>query len=490
MNKTKTALKIVVFAAYFVALAAVAGKLFFESRFDATVSSVKNIWATPAAQYLVIGYSEPLISMNPFSNDVGSKARLMHIYEGLVRANADLKIQPALAISYGYIDNLTWEFRLRPDVFFHNGGRLTVDDVIASLQEALPSTIKEIKKMDSGTFRIITRETDPLLLARLSQIFIFKKSDGQFVGTGPYDLKSKDGGLLTLKRFKDYWGDRPAFETVTLKTFASKKEKINALENETVDIVANVPTDVAKDFNYEGFNLRVKPSLESNFLMFNFDKIFKDKNLREAVALSLNTDELVDLTQGFLSPISQFVGNGIFGYDPAISPRTSDVDRAKELVGSTTVKAEFDLPKGLEILGTNVKKQLKTIGIDVNLHFLAQSDFGKKTDSDFYFFGWRSELGDSGDFLASVAHSRAGSLGQFNNGDYSNPDADRLIELSQKTLDEKMRLEYLRQAMRIITQDDAMGVPLFAPEVLYGVSKRLDWSPRVDGYVLAQEVKM
>jgi len=62
-----------------------------------------------------------------------------------------------------------------------------------------------------------------------------------------------------------------------------------------------------------------------------------------------------------------------------------------------------------------------------------------------------------------------------------------LIEQSQKTIKSADRLALMRKVMRIITNDDIIGVPLFSPEVLYGVSKNIKWSPRVDGLILAQE---
>ncbi len=52
------------------------------------------------------------------------------------------------------------------------------------------------------------------------------------------------------------------------------------------------------------------------------------------------------------------------------------------------------------------------------------------------------------------------------------------------------RLNYLRSAMKRITEEDIIGIPLFSPEILYAVSKDVEWKPRVDGYVLAQDVKM
>lgn len=509
MNKIKTVLKILVFALYFFAFLAVTGKLFFEKQFDKAVLYVKSFGKTDQAQTLVIGYSEPLMSLDPLANDVGSRSRLAHIYEPLIRTLSDLQMEPALAVSYGSVDDFTWEFRLRPGVVFHNSDPLTLDDVIFSLSQArdneeskvrdIASTIQEMQKIDNQIFRIKTVSPDPLLPSKLSLLFIFQenRAEDSVIGTGSYRLDKNENNTLYLKRFENYWGTKPVFDDAVLKTFGSKQEKINALQANTVDIVANVPPDIATNFNFRGFLIEKKPSLEVNFLMFNFEKIFKDKVLREASVVGLNLDDLIRAARGFAVPSYQFVGNGIFGYDSSIKQRVPNPKKARELIAVASpqgrVSATLDLPKGLEVFGAKLKEQLRDIGVDVELRFSAQTKLSRKIlsgQSDFYFFGWRSELGDAYDFLSSVVHSKTQTLGQFNGNNYSNARVDELIEKSNQTMNIPERLALLRETMRIITVEDIIGIPLFSPEMLYGVSKRVKWEPRVDGYILAQEVKM
>lgn len=504
----KQTLKIIVFAIYFILLIAVGAKLFFEKQFNEFTASQfpqKN----EVERTLKIGFSEPLISLSPITNDTGSRARQYHIYESLVAISPDLQINPALAISYGSVNDLIWEFRLRPDVQFHNGSPLTVDDVIFSLNKAkndtssgvkdLASGIAEVKKIDEKIFQIITVSPDPLLLSKLSSILIFPKSEvpGESVGTGPYRLDKTEKGTLYLTRFADYWGDRPAFDKVELKTFASKDEKLAALKNGDCDIVANVPPEQAADFKFEKFTLQTLPTLEVNFLMFNFDGIFKEKTLRQAVSVALRISDLAKYAKGFAAPAEQFVGNGVFGYDPTISIQKPDEKLAGNLIAeyiknnkNEPAKISLDLPKGLEVFGKSVEKQLDAVGFSATVNYPAPQVLGdmiQNKASPFYFFGWRSDLGDALDFLTAVVHSQAGEYGQFNGGNYRNAEVDKLIEQSQKTIKSSDRLALMRKVMRIITKDDIIGVPLFSPEVLYGVSKNIKWSPRVDGYILAQE---
>lgn len=511
MNSLKKSAKITAIVLYFLLFLGISGKLFFEQQFDTLIASFLSLQGS-GTHTLTIGFSEPLLAFDPLVNDTGSRARLLHTYEALVRVTPDLQIEPALAINYGSLDDFTWEFRLRPNVKFHNGQPLTVDDVIFSLTQTkqnphsgvkdLASTISEIQKVDEEKFQIITDSPDPLLLQKLSFLLIFPKdfesgSSQAPIGTGPYQLEKNENGTVALKRFDAYWGEKPAFGKVVLKTLTKKEEKIAALKNREVDILANLPADIANNFQYRGFELKTIPSLEVNFLMFHFDRTFKSRDLREAVRLALDAARLSRLAQGFSVPATQFVGDGIFGFNPTISAPPRDLAKAQQLVNNMSrgqpVRATLDLPKGLEVFGENVSLQLKRIGLEITPQFYDPNQLGQRIinrSSEFFFFGWRSELADASDFLTAVVHSPSGQFGQYNGGNYRSNEADRLIELSQATIKSEVRLEKLRSVMAKITVDDIIGIPLFSPEVLYGVSKKLTFKPRVDGYVLAQEVKL
>lgn len=507
-------LKILGLIIYLIIFVAIIGKLFFEKEFNEMLYRTRSLLMKSLPEdTLVIGYSEPALTLDPLlSNDVGSRARLAHFYEGLVRTTADLKIEPGLAISYGAADNLTWEFRLRPDVMFHDGERLTVEDVIFSLMEAkndsdskikdLVESISSVEKINDEIFRIKTTLPDPLLLSKLSLVFIWKKDSekASINGTGPYVLESRDNGSLFLRGFDRYWGAQPYFKKVVLKTYESKEEKINALNSASVDLLANLPTDIGNDFTYANFKLAQMPSVEVNFLMFNFIGPMADKVLREAIVLSIDRAELSKMAKGYAVPAYQFAANGIFGFNPDIEERQINKPGALAILAEkypgagpgSPINIKLDFPQGLEALGGKIRDQLRKINVNTELSFLPPGALGQKIlsgGSEFFFFGWRSELGDTADFLSAVIHTKEDDFGQFNGSGYSNKTVDKLIEDSRATLNESERLTKLREAMKIIVEKDIVGVPLFVPETLYAVSKNVTWVPRVDGYVLAQDAK-
>jgi ABC-type transport system substrate-binding protein len=105
-----------------------------------------------------------------------------------------------------------------------------------------------------------------------------------------------------------------------------------------------------------------------------------------------------------------------------------------------------------------------------------------------YFLGWKCELGDAGDFFNNIIHSRSGTdLGQFNGNNYGSDEADNLIEKSAINIDSKSRLKQLQQIMTIVTED-VVGVPLFESDTIFAYQKGIEFEPRVDGYMHADEI--
>ncbi len=487
----------------------VSGKLFFEQKFDVFLSDLKDKYFVSVVQEehaLTIGLSSEFISFDPLQNEVSVRERLAQIYEGLVLTDPFLEIEPGLAISFGALDDLTWEFRLRKNVYFHDNTLLTVDDVIFSLEEAWKNprsglssdlaSLKKIEKIDTERFLIRTSTPDPLLMQKLALVYIFPEHAAETIlkkpiGTGPYQYLSNTG----LKRFENYWGKKPQASKVTLLSFPSREQRKSLAVTGEVDILANFPPEDFQDFPKSApLALITAQTLESNFLLFNFKGIFADKNLRSAVSLALSREEIVKLAFGFASPATQFVGKGIFGYDSRIGLPEVRLDEAKRLVknsGYSGRKISLDLPAGFQAISDFLVERLQRIGLKAEARFHDPAALEKiilDGKSDLFFFGWRSTLGDASGFFNAVLHSKSGEYGTFNGISYKNPEVDKLIEESERTLKPLDRLAKLRQVMNLVVEKDIVGIPLFTPEALYAKKKGISWNPRIDGYILASEV--
>ncbi|HRY91353.1 MAG TPA: hypothetical protein P5229_03365, partial [Candidatus Gracilibacteria bacterium] len=101
------------------------------------------------------------------------------------------------------------------------------------------------------------------------------------------------------------------------------------------------------------------------------------------------------------------------------------------------------------------------------------------------------DLGDAGDFLDSIAHTRdlSKGYGLFNGGNYSNVKVDKLIEKSRQNFDVKSRQKDLQEAMRIIAEEDIMAVPLYESDTIFAYRKSIKFEPRIDGYLHGDEIE-
>lgn len=86
---------------------------------------------------LILAMEDDIITFDPYLHDDSiTYSVLSNIFEGLVSFDSEMRLEPALAISWENPDDLTWRFILRPGVYFHNGHEFTSADVKYSLERA------------------------------------------------------------------------------------------------------------------------------------------------------------------------------------------------------------------------------------------------------------------------------------------------------------------------------------------------------------------
>ncbi len=490
----------------------VSGQLFFEKQTNNILTSVtgyikKTEVVEPIPHFKIIFPDEPQI-LEPTLTDPIVRQRINNIYEPLVRPDRDLTMRPALALSWGLLDDTTWGFRLRPNVYFHDGSRLTVDDVVASLNRAIEhessqlrdllSSVDSVDVIDDLSFRINTRHPDPLLLQRLASVFIIPEEYEEVdtfapVGTGAYRFSEWErGDYIFFERFDEYWGEPSTFEKVTAFSRPNKNERVMMFLNGYAHFLAFVPFDAVDILEERNFEIAGIPSLEVQFLIFNMESDFLDSvGRRKVISMAIDQDEFTKLLGEYAHPISQFVSNGVFGFNPNITPHEYSIEKASLWAEELELKEKtlmLHLPKGLTVLGEHVRSQMSLAGINVVVSYLEPEDFLesiREGRADIYFLGFRASRGDSADFLNVVVHSEA----DFNVANYKNEEVDFLIEKSFTEMDPSKRILQLQEAMRILIEDDVLGVPLFEYDTLFGFVPEIDYSPRIDGYIYFDEIR-
>lgn len=507
----KTLLKIV----FYIALLGVMGFLLVYLFFQNEFFDLKNKYfpsdeivedTSISDKDIKIAYAFNFEGYDPILADPNTRTRILNIYEGLVGTDRNLQLEPKLALSWGRTHDTVWEFKLRPGVKFHDGTDLDADDIVTSFKRALENknselkdiltTIDGIEKQDDLSVLIYTKQPDPILVNRVSNVLIFPSETTQFtkpIGTGPYEFNSDSETELALTRFDEYWSKLPYYKNVFIKTIENRFIRFDVLKNGEVDILANVPPSFTEEFEeMSSVNILSLPSLEVNFLVFNFETdLLKDKRIREAIAYAFDKNAFIEFSDGFASPSYQFVSNGIFGFNPEITPFPQDVAKAKVAIREydpfKRPSINIDMAFGAETIGEFIRLQLDEIGIGTNISYMSFDELQKKVkagESEMYLLGFRSEIGDASSFFENLVHTK----GSFNGGNFSNKKVDQLIELSITNLDQAKRLAQFHEIMSIITEEEYYGVPLFETDVIYGIRIGIHYHPRLDGYILASEI--
>jgi peptide/nickel transport system substrate-binding protein len=190
--------------------------------------------------------------------------RLRIHYNSLVQLNDQMLPQPELAEEFSANDSATeWTFKIRKDVVFHDGSKMTADDVVWSMRRhtekdsksvAKPyvSAVKEWKKVDSHTVKAIldSPDTDLATVLGLYQFKIVKKDTSDWLnppGTGPFTLKDFQPGLRSAhERNKAYWRDGPNLDVIEMTAITDPVARVNALLSGDMHLISQVDPKAIK----------------------------------------------------------------------------------------------------------------------------------------------------------------------------------------------------------------------------------------------------
>ncbi len=489
----------------------VSGMLFFRERIESIQNWVVEKYFAEEEVEIVLDtlrvvFPTGIEGFDPALLDPHSRQRLVNIYEPLVKTDRDLNVKPALAVSWGLLDDLTWEFQLRPGVKFHDGSSFEAEDVITSIEYVQNNdisgsseffdSIADVEVINDYKIHIKTVTPDPLLLQKMATVLIFpseKVNDlSAPIGTGPYQLATWEPNVETkFIANNEYWGGVPRYQEVQVFPVSDVSERVGKLFNGEADLLAFVPYSAVEVVQSSGYEIRTIPSLEVQFLIFNFDSdFFAERDLRQMFSLMIDQNALVERVGGFARGISQFVSSGVFGYSPSIQSHQYDETLAEEIFAANfedSPTVQFHLPVGLDVLGNYVREQMAKIGVSVVVSYLDIQSLMESMsdgDADLYFLAFQASVGDSSSFLDTIVHSE----GEFNIADYQNEAVDLLIENSFNELNDQKRLSQLQEAMEVVVRDDLIGVPLFEYETVYAFDEKIDLVPRIDGLIYFDDV--
>jgi peptide/nickel transport system substrate-binding protein len=495
---------------------------------------------TASAMDIRVGLAALSSSMDPYYHNLGPNNQVAeHIFDSLILQNENQQLMPGLATSWEPIDDLTWEFKLREGVTFHDGSEFNADDVVCSFERApnvpnSPSSFgtytrgKEIVKVDDFTIHVKTESPAPLVPTDISTIVIVSNESGcdattedynrgtATVGTGPFRfVEFTPGEKIVLEGNDDYWGGDPGFDNVELVGISSDPSRVAALLAGDVDMINVVPTaDISV---LEGNdNVSLSTGVSNRVIYMHLDRWrdvspwitandgseipnpLHDHRVREALSLAINREAIRDrVMEGQSIPAGQLLPEGFFGVSPNLEPDPYDPERARELL------AEAGYPDGFTMVmhGPNdrytndalileavaqmytrigVKSSIDTMTRSVFFSQASQGDNGMPAYS-FILVGWGAGSGEASSPLRSLlsTHNPAAGMGASNRGRYSNLIVDAVVEKALRTVDDEARERLLIEATEMAIGDYGI-IPIHYQVNTWATRKGLSYTPRTD----------
>ena len=442
------------------------------------------------------------------STSVATREIGMNIFESLVSYNKKFEVIPMLATKWEAApDEMSYTFRLRQNVKFHNGKEMTSEDVVASVQRFLQLGIrpadfymvKDVVAVDKYTVRFNLKEKSGVLLAALASpvglVSIMPKEvlydkDGKFfpamrlpddpehlVGTGPYKFaewpRDRYVGMTCFEGYTPQkevegdglGGDRVGYyKEMRFYKATEPAARIAGVETGQYEFADSVPYDLA-------MKVKDKPGLVITriapftwpVVYFNFHpdpdgkpSLFSNLKMRQAVQALLDMDEIM-----------KAAGTGLGRLDPGLMFKEQVwwSDTGKELYNQANPEKAKRLLKeagydGREIrimtnqeyswmykTAVSIQEQLKRIGVPSRVIVIDwPSTIQRWAKGGYWDIGFS---GISTRFDPS-AHNILWSTSQFG---YRNPEVDKLVVAGMRETDFQKRYDIYKKLQQITYED-------------------------------------
>lgn len=482
--------------------------------------------AEPAV--LTIGRGNDIQTVDPHRAINASEAVLVNIYEYLVEREFDGSAvptySPQLATAWEQIDPLHWRFTLRDDVVFHDGEEFTADDVKFSIERAKSDAtlsaytkyadIVDIVVEDPYTIVFETTRDDPQFLQTFvdngagilpKDAFEAAGSAEAFfenpIGTGPYEYVSwEKGDRLTLAKNEDWWNGEPKWDEVVVRAISETTTRVAELLTGGIDIAENVPPDE---------NERIEANEDTGVVSVDIARLIEfhprivsdeptnDERVREAFSLAIDRESIVEnVLRGYGTATEGFVPPQVPGYLAELDEVTYDPERARELLEEAgyeegELSITISTPNGRYLKDKEISEAvagyLGEVGVTATVEVLDWTVFNdRKANGDIgelslWGMGTRS---DSSTIFTYLDGATAAANVQWQDAEF-----EALTEQAEAATSIEELLDLAADGQRIFA-DAHVRIPIAYIKSNWGVNDRIEFAPRFDDLVLAEDVTL
>ena len=484
-----------------------------------------------AFEVVVAASSEPE-SMDPQLSGAASGGNITYnIFDFLVRMDASGgESVPSLATSWEKVDDTTWRFYLRENVKFSNGEDFNADDVIYTLDRIFEpdsgrttynlQVLESWEKVDDYTVDLHTEGVVSDMPTRLYDMAILPNeycasiSAEEFgqnpVGCGPYMLEEwRTNDYISLVYNENYWGETPSCTKITFRSIPEISTRLAELMAGTVDIVVDLNPDYVDTVNsYEGYRAvsalsKRVPYIGIDLLNEDSPEELQDVRVRQALNYAIDRDAIiVNVYNGYALKLATIWREDNVGYSEELSGGENaypyDPDMARSLLAEAGYADGFTIDLyytdnmflKCEETCLAVASYLEDIGITVNViqheynALRAELINGQANHlvKGLFAWNWGAKPQTPDGHLAGAIESTG--ITSY----YTNSEVDDLIaQLRVTDGDERVAVA---QELQEYLYEDCPYIFLWQQMDIYGVSNTLNWTPRLDQYILACDIML
>ena len=445
------------------------------------------------AEVLKISVATRTTSLNPLQISGPSEYIAIDLlYSGLLRMAPDMTAQPDLALGFTSDPAAkVFTFTLRPNVTFHDGTPFTATDVVATYRAILdPKTaspakaalgsLQQIEAVDPMTVRFTCANSFadfPIGTAHANARIVCAANLADLSalatranGTGPFKQDVFDSTrLLRVVRNPAYFvPDLPYLDAVELPLFPDLTAETQSLLSGVTDVMFDVQqSDFKRITSSPGvIGQRVKSGRFVNVVLRMDTKPFDDVRVRNALAMAVDRDTLVDLVlEGLGQPARDDVISPQYQYYSETPASIYDPDAAKKLL------AEAGYPNGLKIplicsnrpairsaVGVAMKEMTRPAGFDIDVRTIPHDTYLANVwmKGNFYVGYWGMQATADAAFTLLFTSNAAFADTAWNNAEF-----DRLVAEGAATLDAGKRRSLYAQGATAHGAGQALADPVF-----------------------------
>lgn len=433
--------------------------------------------------YVKAIYSLPL-TLDPIKmNDTASLAVGNLIYDGLLKFSPSLKIEGALAESWATsTDGKTLTFKLKKNIFFHDGIAVTAMDAEASLKRAMSSestvskfydSIQNMRVLDERTIEIKLKFPYPPFLSVLAGATAkvlpkMKINNPKFfdapVGSGAFCFvsRSQERKEITLDAFTKYYGGTAKLPRLILKE-VPEEEAVKLARSGQINDLSSWPLTENDPIFMDGQKIS-SPVASTWIIGINTLKTpFNKLKVRQSFKVSFPVNDFREKFYPDALKANGYIPYGLSGSQVKVD-LPADVKPSKEKI---VIAVPIELARANE-MKSMIEASMKARGWNVEVNLMKWDDlmagYAKKSHQAFL-VSMNMDYPDA-DFL--LKNFESDNLDNFSS--FKNISFDELIRKSRATQDRKLRESFYKEALKVL-EISAVTVNLFHPRANYWVSR-------------------